>query len=61
MTERSGLPLANGNKLPCDYCDYRAVCGRDPMLPNQKVPAAGNQEVAQALEQLEQEDTGDGL
>lgn len=26
--EIAALPLANGNKLPCDYCDYRAVCGR---------------------------------
>lgn len=52
---------SEAGKTACDYCDYRAVCGRDPMLPNQKVPAAGNQEVAQALEQLEQEETGDGL
>ncbi|MBQ9859427.1 MAG: PD-(D/E)XK nuclease family protein [Clostridia bacterium] len=27
------LPLQRGDKTPCEYCDYQAVCGRDSDAP----------------------------
>ena len=29
----AALPLKKGEKIPCQFCDYRAVCGRDPEDP----------------------------
>ena len=29
----AALPLKKGESVPCRYCDYRAVCGRDPEDP----------------------------
>jgi len=32
----AALPLQTGSRLPCEYCDYQAVCGReaeDPVRP----------------------------
>ena len=29
----AALPLKKGESIPCRYCDYRAVCGRDPEDP----------------------------
>ena len=31
--EIAALPLADGENLPCTYCDYRTVCGREPDDP----------------------------
>ncbi|WP_414052862.1 helicase-exonuclease AddAB subunit AddB [Macrococcus animalis] len=30
-------PLSYGNKLPCDYCDFKAVCHIDPILNVQDI------------------------
>ncbi len=44
------LPLKNGEKSQCAYCDYRAICGRDPDAP---VNQLEHKRMAQVLEELE--------
>lgn len=54
----AALPLQNGERLPCEYCDYRAVCGReaeDAVRPLTKRPM---QAVLAELEEGEVTDDG---
>ena len=44
------LPLQRGVRLPCDYCDYRAVCGREADDPARLLE---KQSMKTVLEQLE--------
>lgn len=30
------LPTQAGDRSPCALCDYRAICGIDPLLPGAK-------------------------
>lgn len=51
--EIAALPLEKENSLPCRYCAYRAVCGRDPEDP---VRAIEKKKTAEVLEELEAEE-----
>ena len=50
----AALPLQRGEHLPCEYCDYRAVCGREP---DDAVRPLENRSMKAVLEELEQEVT----
>ncbi len=50
----AALPLQRGEHLPCEYCDYRAVCGREP---EDAVRPLENRSMKAVLEELEQEVT----
>lgn len=51
------VPLQRGVSLPCDYCDYRAVCGREPESPARVLE---KQSMKAVLERLETAD-GEGV
>lgn len=53
----AALPLQKGNTLPCTYCDYRAVCNRDPEDPVRELEAKG---MKQVLADMEAEEVSDG-
>ena len=53
----AALPLQKGNTLPCTYCDYRAVCNRDPEDPVRELAAKG---MKQVLADMEAEEVSDG-
>lgn len=47
----AALPLKRGESLPCQYCDYRAVCGRDPEDPVKELEKKGLSAVLEDLEE----------
>lgn len=47
----AALPLQRGSSLPCDYCDYAAVCGRDG---EDAVRSLERRTLKATLEELEQ-------
>lgn len=56
--EIEALPLLRGEKSPCTYCDYKAVCGRDEDSPTRELAKRGMKAV---LEDLDMEEvTADG-
>ena len=53
----AALPLQKGNTLPCTYCDYRAVCNRDPEDPVRELTAKS---MKQVLADMETEEVSHG-
>ena len=49
----AALPLKKGESVPCRFCDYRAVCGRDPEDP---VTELEKKSMSAVLEDLEAEE-----
>jgi len=50
--EIAAYPLAEGEKLPCDYCDYRTVCGRESEDPaREKEKLGDSKEVYRRIEE----------
>ena len=37
----AALPLQRGDKTPCTYCDYGAVCGREEDSPARELTKRG--------------------
>ena len=50
----AALPLRKGDSVPCQYCDYRAVCGRDPEDPVRELVKKNMTEVLEDLEAQEE-------
>ena len=50
----AALPLRKGDTVPCQYCDYRAVCGRDPEDPVRELIKKNMSEVLEDLETQEE-------
>ena len=44
------MPLQRGDKVPCTYCDYRAVCGRDEDSPTRLLDKRNMKAVLEELE-----------
>ena len=55
----AALPLKKGESVPCRFCDYRAVCGRDPENPVKELEKKAMSAVLEDLE-AEGEVTVDG-
>lgn len=55
----AALPLKKGESVPCRFCDYRAVCGRDPEDPVKELEKKAMSAVLEDLES-EGEVTTDG-
>ena len=53
----AALPLKKGESIPCRFCDYRAVCGRDPEDPVRELE---KKNMTAVLEELEGEVTARG-
>ena len=53
----AAIPTQSGQHSACDYCDYKAVCGRDPEDPVQELKS---KRFAVAMKELEEEVTADG-
>ena len=52
----AALPLQKGNTTPCTYCDYKAVCSRDPESPVRELTAKGMKQVLADMEAQEVSD-----
>lgn len=50
----AALPLQNDHFDACEYCDYRAVCGRDKEDPARTLYSVGTAESIKLLEQTEE-------
>ena len=46
------LPLLSGEHSPCEYCDYRAVCGRDEDAPARVLEKRSPEQVLTQLEEV---------
>ena len=53
----AAIPTRDGQHNACDYCDYKAVCGRDPEDPANELKT---KRFAAAMKELEEEVTADG-
>lgn len=51
------IPTQDSQHCACDYCDYKAVCGREPEDPVRQLK---NTSFAVAMKELEEEVTADG-
>ena len=50
------LPYKLDGRMPCEYCDYIAVCGYDPSLPGydvRKYDKLSEEEVWEEIERYE--------
>ena len=57
----AALPLKKGDSVTCRYCDYRAVCGRDPEDPVRELIKKNMNDVLADLEEQEEvADHGEG-
>ncbi len=50
----AALPLQKGESIPCRFCDYRAVCGRDPEDPVRELEKKAMTAVLEELEAQEE-------
>ena len=50
----AALPLKKGDSVTCRYCDYRAVCGRDPEDPVRELVKKNMNDVLAELEEQEE-------
>ena len=46
----AALPLQKGDSVTCRYCEYRAVCGRDPEDPVRELVKKNMNDVLEDLE-----------
>ena len=53
----AAIPTLSGQRSACDYCDYKAVCARDPEDPVQELKS---KRFSVAMKELEEEVTADG-
>lgn len=53
----AAIPTRDSQRSACDYCDYQAVCGRDPEDPVRELKS---KKFAVAMKELEEEVTADG-
>ena len=53
----AAIPTRDGQHNACDYCEYKAVCGRDPEDPANELKS---KRFAAAMKELEEEVTADG-
>ena len=51
--------MQNGMHLPCDYCDYRAVCAREQDDPARLLEKQSMKSVLEALETTEEKEVAD--
>ncbi len=49
--EITPLPADNGNRLPCEYCDYQSVCGREDGAPTRVMEKFKKDDFYNQLEQ----------
>ncbi len=53
----AAIPTCDDRHSACDYCDYKAVCGRDPESPVRELK---RKSFSVAMKELEEEVTADG-
>ena len=44
------VPANRNGRLPCEYCDYRSVCGREAEWPDRPVVKLEKAEIYEQLE-----------